>query len=86
VETQKFYLLHLTIFREYLECEFSSLKNNLSFGFDFERVIDDFILFAYFVGNDFLPNLPNMHIGDDALGLMYNLYKQILPQLGKLSE
>ncbi|KAG9623861.1 hypothetical protein KCU64_g20078, partial [Aureobasidium melanogenum] len=63
LEHQNFYLMHLCIVREYLELEFQELKEPgaLGFAFDMERVIDDFILMAFFVGNDFLPNLPHLH-------------------------
>jgi 5'-3' exoribonuclease 1 len=47
-----------------------------------ECVIDDFILMAFFVGNDFLPNLPNLHINEGALALMFKVYKSVLPKLG----
>lgn len=84
LEHQNFYLMHLCIVREYLELEFQSLKEDdvLSFGFDLERVIDDFILMAFFVGNDFLPNLPNLHINEGALALMFKTYKEVLPRVG----
>jgi 5'-3' exoribonuclease 1 len=52
----------------------------LKFPFDMERVIDDFILMAFFVGNDFLPNLPNLHINEGALALMFKVYKSVLPK------
>jgi 5'-3' exoribonuclease 1 len=65
--------------REYLDMEFNSLSSSLSFPYDFERVLDDFILLALFVGNDFLPNLPNLHINEGALGLMFKIYKEVLP-------
>ena len=84
LEHQNFYLMHLCIVREYLELEFQDLKepSALSFTFDMERVIDDFILMAFFVGNDFLPNLPNLHINEGALALMFKVYKSVLPKAG----
>ncbi|KFA76298.1 hypothetical protein S40288_02951 [Stachybotrys chartarum IBT 40288] len=82
LEHQNFYLLHLCIVREYLELEFQELaqKDALTFEFNLERVIDDFILMAFFVGNDFLPNLPWLHINEGALARMFRLYKQVLPE------
>ncbi|KAI0491207.1 exoribonuclease 1 [Xylaria cf. heliscus] len=82
LEHQNFYLLHLCIVREYLELEFQELKKDgaLKIPFDMERIIDDFILMAFFVGNDFLPNLPYLHINEGALATMFRIYKQILPQ------
>jgi 5'-3' exoribonuclease 1 len=84
LEHQNFYLMHLCIVREYLELEFQEVKDNKALGFtyDMERIIDDFILMAFFVGNDFLPNLPNLHINEGALALMFQKYKEILPSLG----
>lgn len=84
LEHQNFYLMHLCIVREYLELEFQELKDPdvLEFEFDLERVIDDFILMAFFVGNDFLPNLPNLHINEGALALMFKIYKTVLPRAG----
>lgn len=82
LEHQNFYLLHLCIVREYLEMEFQELHENgtLAFPFDLERVIDDFILMAFFVGNDFLPNLPGLHINEGALANMFKIYKSVLPK------
>lgn len=82
LEHQNFYLLHLCIVREYLELEFQELQQDgaLDFAFDLERVIDDFILMAFFVGNDFLPNLPGLHINEGALANMFKIYKRVLPK------
>ncbi|KAL2269736.1 hypothetical protein VTJ83DRAFT_1920 [Remersonia thermophila] len=82
LEHQNFYLLHLCIVREYLELEFQELKAEgaMPFRFDMERVIDDFILMAFFVGNDFLPNLPHLHINEGALATMFRIYKAVLPR------
>jgi len=82
LEHQNFYLLHLCIVREYLELEFQELKGEgvMSFPFNMENVIDDFILMAFFVGNDFLPNLPHLHINEGALATMFRIYKGVLPR------
>lgn len=84
LEHQNFYLMHICIVREYLELEFQELKEPsvMGFSFDMERIIDDFILMAFFVGNDFLPNLPNLHINEGALALMFKVYKSVLPKAG----
>ncbi|KAH7318499.1 XRN 5'-3' exonuclease N-terminus-domain-containing protein [Stachybotrys elegans] len=89
LEHQNFYLLHLCIVREYLELEFQELQKEgaLMFPFNLERVIDDFILMAFFIGNDFLPNLPWLHINEGALANMFRIYKKVLPQCeGYLNE
>ncbi|KAI0843834.1 exoribonuclease 1 [Daldinia vernicosa] len=82
LEHQNFYLMHLCMVREYLELEFQELKKEgaIKVPFDMERIIDDFILMAFFVGNDFLPSLPNLHINEGALATMFRIYKQVLPQ------
>lgn len=89
LEHQNFYLLHLCIVREYLAMEFQELQKPgvLSFPYDLERVIDDFILMGFFVGNDFLPNLPGLHINEGALAAMFEIYKRVLPKVeGYLHE
>ena len=75
-------MLHLSILREYLELEFDHLESSLDFTYDFERIIDDFILLAFFVGNDFLPNLEYLHINEGALAYMFDIYKRVLPSCG----
>jgi 5'-3' exoribonuclease 1 len=74
--------MHLTLFREYLAMEFGAARATLPFPFDVERVVDDFILLAFFVGNDFLPSLPSMYIPNGSLAVLFQCYKQALPQLG----
>ncbi|GAA5965952.1 hypothetical protein JCM3765_004130 [Sporobolomyces pararoseus] len=90
LESQNFYLMHLSLFREYLDLEFSSLQpvlsssssNNSGFDYDLERIIDDFILLNIFVGNDFLPHLPGLHINEGALNRLFEIYKKVLPKAG----
>lgn len=82
LEQQTFFLLHLSLLREYLDLEFRDIEPALSFPYNLERIIDDFILFAVFVGNDFLPNLPDLHIHENGLEKLFNIYKQVLPTMG----
>ncbi|KAF8975312.1 exonuclease II [Cyathus striatus] len=87
LETTDFYLLHLSLMREYLDLEFHDIEPVLPFGYSLERVIDDFILLAVFVGNDFLPNLPDLHIHENGLGRLFDVYKKVLPSLdGYINE
>jgi 5'-3' exonuclease len=69
----KFQLLHLSVLREYLEVEFSSRHNGAPL--DRERLIDDFILLTFFVGNDFLPHLPALDISENAFDVIFDAYK-----------
>ncbi|KAG0306431.1 5'-3' exoribonuclease 1 [Dissophora globulifera] len=82
IDTQNFFLMHLSLLREYLDLEFNTLQQTLPFAYDLERIIDDFVLMCLFVGNDFLPHLPNLHIAEGALSLLFNIYKKLLPTLG----
>ncbi|XP_048190904.1 5'-3' exoribonuclease 1 isoform X4 [Perognathus longimembris pacificus] len=81
-EETTFHLLHLSLMREYIDYEFSVLKEKITFKYDIERVIDDWILMGFLVGNDFIPHLPHLHINHDALPLLYGTYITILPELG----
>ncbi|XP_051172121.1 5'-3' exoribonuclease 1 isoform X3 [Leptopilina boulardi] len=86
-EETNFCLLHLSLMREYLEHEFSPVKDKLSFEFDIEKIIDDWVLMGFLVGNDFIPNLPNLHIAHGALPILYNAYMEVLPTLeGYINE
>jgi 5'-3' exoribonuclease 1 len=37
---------------------------------------------CFFVGNDFIPSLPDLDIADGSLSLLFDTYKQVLPQIG----
>lgn len=87
VDQQRFFLLHLSLMREYLEQEFIALKDNLKFKFDIENIIDDWVLMGFLVGNDFIPNIPNLHINSNALPMLYETYIRTLPSLdGYINE
>ncbi|KAH9998847.1 exonuclease II [Russula compacta] len=82
LESINFYLLHLSLMREYLDLEFRDVGRLLPFGYNLERVIDDFIVLAVFIGNDFLPHLPDLHIHENGLEQLFEVYMRVLPSLG----
>ncbi|XP_037926707.1 5'-3' exoribonuclease 1 isoform X1 [Hermetia illucens] len=81
IEETRFFLLHLNLLREYLELEFGSLKVVEGKKFSIYKIIDDWILMGFLVGNDFIPHLPNFHINTNALPLLYEIYKRVWPQM-----
>ena len=68
--------------REYLNLEFHDIEPSLPFAYNLERVIDDFILLAVFVGNDFLPHLPSLEIREGAIDTLLKIWKDELPRMG----
>ena len=73
--------------REYLDLEFHDIYSLLPFEYNLERIIDDFVLLAVFIGNDFLPNLPDLHIHENGLERLFDVYKKVLPGLdGYINE
>jgi 5'-3' exonuclease len=49
--------------------------------FDLERIIDDFIFFCFFIGNDFLPSISALDIAEGSLDCLIDFYKLTLPTL-----
>uniref|UniRef100_A0A182QR21 5'-3' exoribonuclease 1 n=1 Tax=Anopheles farauti TaxID=69004 RepID=A0A182QR21_9DIPT len=83
----RFYLLHLTLLSEYLELEFAALRGRLRFPFDIHKLIDDWVLLVYLVGNDFIPHMPHLHINENALPTLYAAYMDVLPEMdGYINE
>ena len=66
-----FQLLHLSVLREYLAMDFCS---DPTISYDLERSLDDFVFLTFLVGNDFLPHMPSLDIGDGAFDLLFTLY------------
>lgn len=75
---QRFFLLHLSLVREYLEIDLSTELDKMSFEFDFDRALDDWILINFFIGNDFLPELPSLLINEGAMPIVMRTYKMYL--------
>ncbi|KAL0222000.1 hypothetical protein RCL1_001854 [Eukaryota sp. TZLM3-RCL] len=71
--------VHIALLREYLGLEFEDVKNQLTFEFDLERIVDDFVLLCMLVGNDFVPSLPTLDIAESSLDLIMSTYTKLLP-------
>lgn len=69
-----FQLLHLSVLREYLYLEFC--KDDPPGTFDLERTVDDFVFMTFLVGNDFLPHLTTLDIGEGAFDFLFQIYKK----------
>eukprot|EP01022_Parablepharisma_sp_SALTPOND_P026522 TRINITY_DN64324_c0_g1_i1.p1 TRINITY_DN64324_c0_g1~~TRINITY_DN64324_c0_g1_i1.p1 ORF type:complete len:1277 (-),score=166.01 TRINITY_DN64324_c0_g1_i1:68-3898(-) len=77
----EFEILYIPILREYFEIEYGDLRDKLGFEFNLERIIDDFVFFSLFVGNDFVPYLCTVDINYGSLDEIIKYYKKILPTL-----
>jgi hypothetical protein len=53
-----------------------------AFPYDGERVLDDFILLVALCGNDFIPHLPSLDVGEGAMDRILEVYRCFLPQWG----
>lgn len=86
-EKINFYLLHLSILRDYLEIEFSEIKEKHPSLFNIENIIDDWVFMCILVGNDFIPHLPHYHINKNSLVVLYKAYMEVLPKFkGYINE
>ncbi|KAH3901638.1 chromatin-binding exonuclease XRN1 SCDLUD_001404 [Saccharomycodes ludwigii] len=81
LERQNFYLLHLSLLREYLELEFNEITDDLKLEYNFERILDDMIFALFVIGNDFLPNLPDLHLNKGAFSYILQTFKEALKQM-----
>lgn len=87
LESQNFFLLHLSVLREYLELEFKEITDSLKFEYDFERILDDFIFVLFTIGNDFLPHLPDLHLKKGAFPVLLQTFKEALQHMdGYINE
>jgi 5'-3' exoribonuclease 1 len=80
IKSDTFQLLHLSVLRNYLQYEFQESYEKAGIPMDLEMVIDDFVLMCMLVGNDFIPHLPSMDIGEGGLDVMIELYKEVVPK------
>merc|ERR1711970_579665 len=72
--------IRISTIREWIEQELQI--QNLPFEYDFENVIDDWVLLCFFVGNDFLPHLPSLDIKEGAIDKLVGIYKKVVRDTG----
>lgn len=53
----EFELININIVREYIDKEYNYLAEGMKYEYNIDRIIDDFIMICFFVGNDFLPRV-----------------------------
>lgn len=82
-----FNILHLSMLRDNIRMDFLPLEPKLSFVFDLESIIDDWILICFLIGNDFIPHIPHFHIHKNALPKLIEVYQTALTKLdGYMNE
>lgn len=50
------------------------------------RYIDDFIVYAFLIGNDFLPQIPSLNVSNNAIGNLFQAYQRVINKYGPLAE
>lgn len=76
-----FQLIYISLLREYFLLEYKPLAKHMKMQFDVERIIDDFIFFCFFIGNDFMPALSALDISEGSLDHLIAFYKKLLPTM-----
>lgn len=80
----EFFLVHVGRFRECIIAEIgmSDEKDQSKLN----RCIEDFILYLFSVGNDFLPPITSLNIANDGIESLFQAYKRIITTSGFMSE
>ncbi|KAH8867484.1 5'-3' exoribonuclease 2 [Schistosoma japonicum] len=75
-----FIFIRLSVLRQYLADDLKLA--GITFEWDLERVIDDWVFMCFFVGNDFLPHLPSLEIREGAIDRLIEIYKSTVQKTG----
>lgn len=47
-----------------------------------EKIIEDFIIYCFFIGNDFLPQIPSLNINNDGIETILTIYPKVIREHG----
>ena len=93
---KKFYLLREELYDRSFDYAYlnvgSGLRNDLTKsllswdGADEKRLINDFILFCFLCGNDFLPNIPSISLIEKGMSTIVDMYKLNAETCGHLTD
>ena len=68
---EAFEVVHFSLLRQYLQHDFGVDSSSL------ERVLDDFVAMAFLVGNDFIPDFPDIDIKKGAMDEIIGVYRAL---------
>ena len=86
-KTQNYQIIHIGLLREYMMLEYRPNAAKMQIQFDLERIIDDFVFFCFFIGNDFMPSLSALDIAEGSLDQLIDFYQKCLPKFqGYITE
>lgn len=78
-----FFLINVGEFRK---CILSEIKIDLNRPSEqLNNIMEDFIVYLFFFGNDFLPQIPSLYITDDGIEVIFRLYPEIFHKYGFLT-
>lgn len=72
----------LDVMRDAISISMEKIING-KFKFNLDRIINDFVFICYLLGNDFLPHLPSLDIGNRGLDNLLEIYAEYLVQTTK---
>ena len=68
VQDDSFGFLDIPTFKTYLyEIITENVDDEFKEALDIDLLIQDYIFLCFFIGNDFLPNLPSIHLKHDGI-------------------
>ena len=75
VKDDEFLLLDIDLLRECLCSEVRGYLPNINMSN--EQIINDYLLLCFMIGNDFLPHVPSLHIGEGSIDFVLECYGEV---------